>query len=229
MKTLKEGTFLKRYKRFFADIEWQGQIITAHVANTGSMKGCAEPGSPCLFTIHDDPKRKLKYSLEMIKAPSGSWVGVNTSVPNLLVKSALAEKILSHWQDWDEIKPEFKVTAETRLDFRLSKKDRYHFIEVKNVTLARDGGAQFPDAITLRGQKHLREMIDLLTQGHSAELVFVVQREDCQFFSPAADIDPEYAKLLKKAQNAGVQITVLKTALSMEGVRLTGDVLEVRV
>ncbi len=228
-KSLQEGIFLKRYKRFFADIKWNGEIITAHVANTGSLKTCSEPNSLCLFTVHDDPKRKLKYSLEMIKATTGSWVGINTAVPNSLVKKALTDKILTHWQAWDEVRPEFKINDETRLDFRLSKNNKHHFIEVKNVTLGRDGQAQFPDAVTTRGQKHLRELMDLMAAGHGAELVFVVQREDCTEFSPADDIDPEYGKLLRQAAKKGLRITALSTKLSTEGIRLTGEVLKIRL
>ena len=228
-KPLKEGIFLKRYKRFFADIKWNGEIITAHVANTGSLKTCSEPNSPCLFTVHDDPKRKLKYSLEMIKAPSGSWVGINTAIPNSLVKKALIEKILEHWEEWDEVHPEFKISDETRLDFRLSKASKHHYIEVKNVTLARDGQAQFPDAVTERGQKHLRELMDLMKKGHTAELVFVIQREDCREFSPADDIDPEYGRLLRLAIKQGLRVTPLATKLTSEGITLTGKILKVSV
>jgi sugar fermentation stimulation protein A len=224
---LQEGIFLKRYKRFFADIEWKGEVITAHVANTGSLKTCSEPNSPCLFTVHDDPKRKLKYSLEMIKAPSGSWVGINTSVPNALVKKALTEKILNHWEGWSEVHPEFKINDETRLDFRLSNGKKHHYIEVKNVTLARDGHAQFPDAETTRGQKHLKEMMSLMKEGHSAELVFVIQREDCKAFAPAEDIDPAYGKLLREAVKSGMRVTAMTTKLSPSGICLTGEVLKV--
>ena len=234
MKTLspmEQGIFLKRYKRFFADIEWKGQVITAHVANTGSLKTCGEAGSPCLFTVHDNPKRKLKYSLEMMQAPSGSWVGINTSLPNQLVKQALTDKILPQWKDWDEVQPEFKINAETRLDFRLKKikqklnPEKHHFIEVKNVTLMRDKKAQFPDAVTTRGQKHLRELMALMDQGHSAELVFVVQREDCKAFTTADDIDPDYGQIFRQALSAGLRVTVLQTKLSPEGVFLTGQTL----
>lgn len=228
-KPLQEGIFLKRYKRFFADIQWKGEVITAHVANTGSLKTCSEPNSPCLFTVHDDPKRKLKFSLEMIKASSGSWVGVNTSVPNSLVKKALTEKMLSHWENWDIVHPEYKINDETRLDFRLSKNESHHYIEVKNVTLAKSGQAQFPDAVTTRGQKHLRELMALMKDGHSAEIVFVVQREDCQEFSPADDIDPDYGQLLREAVKKGLKVTALATKLSPEGVRLSGKVLGVRL
>ncbi len=232
MKTplkLEQGIFLKRYKRFFADIDWQGKVITAHVANTGSLRTCGESGSPCLFTVHDDPKRKLKYSLEMMQAPSGSWVGVNTSLPNQLVKQALNEKKFPHWQEWDEIHPEFKINAETRLDFRLRKlsPEKFHYIEVKNVTLMREKKAQFPDAVTTRGQKHLRELINLMAQGHSAELVFVVQRDDCEGFTTADDIDPVYGQAFRQAIKAGLRVTALKTSLSVTGITLTGQVLPI--
>ena len=226
-----QGIFLKRYKRFFADIEWKGQVITAHVANTGSLKTCGEAGSPCLFTVSDDPKRKLKYSLQMMQAPSGSWVGINTSLPNQLVKEALESKLLPQWKDWDEVQPEFKINAETRLDFRLRKikSEKYHYIEVKNVTLMREGVAQFPDAVTTRGQKHLREMMSLIAQGHTAELVFVVQREDVQAFATADDIDPDYGKILREAVKAGIKVTILKTSLGPAGVKLTGETLNLKI
>jgi sugar fermentation stimulation protein A len=115
------------------------------------------------------------------------------------------------------------------LDFRLSKNDEHHYIEVKNVTLGRNGEAQFPDAVTERGQKHLKELMSLMKKGHSAELVFVIQREDCKAFSPADDIDPEYGKLLRQAIKQGVRVTALTTKLSPLGIRLTGEVLQVRI
>lgn len=230
-KKIHQGIFLKRYKRFFADIEWNGQIITAHVANTGSLKSCNQPGQPCLFTESDDPKRKLKFSLEMIQAPSESWVGINTSWPNLLVKEALREKLLPHWENFTEIKPEYKITAETRFDFAAfrnvesgakpsQQKNKIHFIEVKNVTLAVDSQARFPDAVTERGQKHLRELMRMIDEGHTAELVFVVQRNDVNSFAPADDIDPEYGRLLREAVKKGVQVTVLVTEWKQPMVKL---------
>lgn len=227
---LEEGVFLKRYKRFFADIEWKGQVITAHTANTGSLKTCLEPGRPCLFRIHDDPNRKLKYSLEMIRTPDG-WVGINTSIPNQIVKTALTGSLLSHWKGWDDIKSEFKLNPETRLDFKLSdsKTGTSHFIEVKNVTMATGLRAQFPDAVTTRGQKHLRELMTLMEEGHSAELVFVVQRPSCQVFSPADEIDPEYGRLLRQAIQKGLRVTPLVADLSDQEVRLTGRVLEIEI
>lgn len=210
-KKIHQGVFLKRYKRFFADIEWNGSVITAHVANTGSLKSCNQPGQPCLFSESDDSNRKLKYSLEMIQAPSGSWVGINTSWPNTLVKEALLAKHLSHWENWDEVKPEFKITPETRFDFAVMSGGKRHFIEVKNVTMAEGSVAMFPDAVTERGQKHLRELMRMIDEGHTAELVFVIQRNDVKTFAPADDIDPEYGRLLREAIKKGVRVTPLMT------------------
>jgi sugar fermentation stimulation protein A len=223
---LDEGIFLKRYKRFFADIEWKGQILTAHVPNTGSMKSVNNPGQACLFSHSDNPERKLKQTLEMIQAPTGTWVGVNTVTPNTVVRETL-EMVVGHaekkwpqnWRHWavfDSVKPEFKISADTRLDFALLKKtsDKKHFIEVKNVTLAVGKTALFPDAETTRGQKHLRELMNLMADGHTAEILFTIQRMDCDVFSSADDIDPEYGRLLREAQQKGLRISPLVVELS---------------
>ena len=211
---LAQGQLLKRYKRFFADIELDdGQVITAHLANTGSLKGCLEKGSLCVFSTHDDPKRKLKHSLHLIQTPGG-WVGVNTSFPNILVRELFESSPLPHWQNFAHCQSEVKINPQSRIDLKLwpeagAQDLPAHFIEVKNVTLAENGVALFPDAVTLRGQKHLLELMNLLDQGHSAELVFVVQREDCHSFAPADSIDPEYGRLLRQAQQKGVRLTAL--------------------
>lgn len=219
---LQNGTFLKRYKRFFADIDWNGQVITAHVPNTGSMKGCNESGSDCLFSVSDDPARKLKYTLEMIKAKSGSWVGVNTSSPNKIVKEALEARLLPHWKDFSSVKAEAKLDARTRFDFEaLDARGNKTYIEVKNVTMAEGDVALFPDAVTERGQKHLRELTRLSEEGFGAELVFTVQREDVGSFAPADAVDAVYGELLREARDKGVRITVLAVSLSEEEVRLT--------
>lgn len=239
-RPLDEGVFLKRYKRFFADIEWKGETLTAHVPNTGSMKSVNNPGALCLFSHSDNPERKLKQTLEMIKAPSGSWVGVNTATPNTIVRETLLglvgqksgdlPKNWQHWADFDEVKPEYKISAETRLDFALSKKnsDKKHFIEVKNVTLAEGKVALFPDAETTRGQKHLQELMDLMDQGHTAEILFTIQRGDCTEFSPADDIDPEYGKLLRKASQKGLKISPFIVDLSPVEAVLSDKVLPVK-
>jgi len=232
-----EGKLIKRYQRFFADIEWNQQIVTAHVPNTGSLKGALGMPQKCLFTANNDPGRKLKYTLQLIKSNSNSWVGVNTGIPNALIRETLTQILESpstqclpphspqlRWSTYTAFKPEFKISKESRIDFLLSKvpltpppdlskrtpSSPYHFIEVKNVSLAVNGAAYFPDAVTERGQKHLRELMHLMEMGHSCEILFTVQRSDVESFAPADDIDPEYGKLLREAQKKGLIITPLK-------------------
>lgn len=227
---LHEGIFQRRFKRFFAEIEWRGQTVVAHVPNTGSMRGCNQPGLLCRFSESDDPKRKLKYTLEMVRAEGGAWVGVNTQLPNRLVREALERGLRKEWSAFDEIRPEFKLSAETRLDFALGRtgEARKHFVEVKNVTLAEGRVARFPDAITDRGSKHLRELIALIKQGHGAELVFTVQRDDVECFAPAREIDPVYANLLREAHEAGVLLTPLLVRLTANEAVLTDQLLPLR-
>ena len=226
-KPLLEGILVKRYKRFFADIEYQGQVITAHVPNTGSMKGCNQPGSPCLFSSNDNPNRKLKYTLEMVQA-SEAWVGVNTSHPNHLVKEAYENKVIYDWLQYDQCKPEIKINAETRLDMLLtqSQTGKKHYIEVKNVTMAENKVAMFPDAVTERGQKHLIELMNLIDQGNTVELAFVIQRQDCESFRAAHEIDPEYAKLLNQAQKKGLIVSPFVVQMSPLEIKITGKKLK---
>jgi sugar fermentation stimulation protein A len=237
-KKLHQGVFLKRYKRFFADVDFQGQTVVAHVPNTGSMKSVNNPGQLCLISESDNPDRKLKFTLEMIQAPTGAWVGVNTSTPNSIVRETLLSSIgqtlpaaFAHWSDFDEVKPEYKISAETRLDFALKKKnsDKFHFIEVKNVTLADEDTAQFPDAVSERAQKHVRELMALMAEGHTAELIFTVQRNDCKKFSTADHIDPEYGKVLREAINKGLRVTPLVVNLTPESVELSQTLLPVHI
>ncbi|WP_413288747.1 DNA/RNA nuclease SfsA [Bdellovibrio sp. HCB337] len=240
-KKLDEGVFLKRYKRFFADIEWQGQTLVAHVPNTGSLKSVNNPGRPCMFSHSDNPERKLKQTLEMIQAPTGAWVGVNTATPNTVVRETL-EKVVgssakdiaknwSHWAEFESVKPEFKISAETRLDFALQKKntDKKHFIEVKNVTLAEGKTAMFPDAETTRGQKHLQELMNLMDEGHTAEILFTIQRGDCEDFAPADMIDEEYGRLLRLAAQKGLRITPLVVDLSPSEAVLSDRLLNLKL
>jgi sugar fermentation stimulation protein A len=244
---LDEGVFLRRYKRFFADVHWNEATLVAHVPNTGSLKGVNAPGQPCLFSHSDNPLRKLKQTLEMIRASSGCWVGVNTATPNIIVRECL-EKVVSlsatnasecpaafkHWQDYDTVKSEFKISSETRLDFALQKtgsssSDFKHFIEVKSVTMAEGKTAMFPDSETTRGQKHLLELMKLVEQGHTAEILFTIQREDCDEFSPAGEIDSEYARLLREAVKKGVRITPLAVALCPQQAVLTSRLLSLKL
>lgn len=235
--TAREGIFLKRYKRFFADVKLGQETVVAHVPNTGSLKSASESGALCLVTESDNPERKLKFTLEAIQMPSGAWVGVNTSWPNQLAREAFESRIFEHWLGFDELKPEVKLSPETRIDLVLAntKNQKKHFVEIKNVTMASGevakgaGTAHFPDAVTERGQKHLRELMKLVGEGHSAEIFFAVQRSDCKQFSPADSIDPEYGKLLREAHRAGVKITAALVDISRDGLHLNGEVLPIQL
>lgn len=221
---LLSGVFLKRYKRFFADVtlDHSAETVIAHVANTGSLKGAAEVNRPCLVSPAANPERKLKFSLEAIQAASGSWVGVNTSLPNQLAKEAFENKVFTHWKTFDQLQSEVKINKETRLDLMLqsTKTGRQHFVEIKNVTMAEGETAMFPDAVTERGQKHLKELMKLVDEGHSCEILFTVQRTDCKKFKAADHIDPEYAKLLKEAEKKGVKITAAVVELTPTAIEL---------
>lgn len=237
-----DGLFLKRYKRFFADVHLDGKrgAVVAHVPNTGSLLGCLEQNAPCRVSFHDVPDRKLKYTLQMIKTPT-SWVGVNTGLSNDLVWEAYSSGQIKSWEDWDYGQREVKISPVSRVDLVLWKNhpdapspaqrltmsefvfNKFHFVEVKNVTLARDGRASFPDAETERGQKHLLELMTLLKQGHTAELVFTVQRDDCHSFAPADDIDPKYGKLLREAVQLGLIISPYACRLDRSGIELNAE------
>lgn len=236
---LQKGTLLKRYKRFFADIKFEGEVITAHVPNTGSMKTIPLSETPCYFSISNDPKRKLKYTLELIETPTG-LAGVNTRTSNTITHEALLEGLNTKY---DHIQPEVKINEKTRIDFALwtwagdkektPKKLKWpdylsepylklHFIEVKNVSMANGKVASFPDGITSRGTKHLNELIELQNKKNSwtTEILFVVQRENVTSFTPAVDIDPVYSEALKKAQENNVKVSVFPTEMTNKKVHL---------
>jgi len=229
-----EGTFEKRYKRFFADIQWKDETITAHVPNTGSLKGCLDPGQACRFSVSDDPKRKLPYTLLMVKTPK-SWVGVNTGLSNHLVWEAFQKGRL--WKSFKGGQKEVKISDKSRIDMvvwkpseavpadtKIKQEDfsegKFHFIEIKNVTMCENGIAMFPDAVTTRGQKHIDEMVELMEQGHSAELVFTIQRQDADVFRPAEHIDPVYSQKLRDAKKKGLKVTALVCKMNKSSVEL---------
>lgn len=240
---LLQGKLLKRYKRFFADVELDGSVVVAHVPNTGSMKGCSTPGSECLLSPASDPARKLRFTLEAVKTDQ-CWVGVNTSWPNKLGRELFENKMLPHWKRYDSCQPEIKINEHTRIDLALwssqeteikkwkqddlKDKKPVHFVEIKNVTLKNEKKAQFPDAVTERGQKHIVELMELLHRGFTAELLFVIQRTDTVFFEPAEDIDPVYAQLLKEAAQKGLKVTAVVFEVSQEGIHFQKP-LEVRL
>ncbi len=226
-EVVRQGRFLKRYKRFFADVEIDGQVVVAHVPNTGSLKTCLFEGSPCIVTESANPARKLKATLQFVQTPTG-WVGVNTSLPNMLVAEAIAARLLEDWQGYAAHQAEYKVSKESRIDFVLGKtsehlqnKRELHFVEIKNVTYAEDDCAFFPDAEPTRGQKHLLELMRLKAEGHTAEILFVVQRERTSRFRPLDAIDAEYGRLLREAKKQGVVVRALACNIDpLKGVSL---------
>lgn len=218
---LLEGKILKRYKRFLADIELDsGEVVTAHVANTGSMKTCWAPNWPAIVSVHNNKKRKLPYSLEMC-SNGESWIGINTSRPNALVQEALENNLIKEIKGIEDLARE-KTFGKSRFDFYFESDQGPTYLEVKNVTLKDEESslALFPDAVTTRGQKHIRELMDVKKEGMRAILFFVVQREDVDCFMPAAEIDPRYAELLAEAMALGVEVLVYQWFVSPEGIHL---------
>ncbi len=204
---LLSGTLIRRYKRFLADVRLDdGTIITAHCPNSGAMTGCSQPGRTAFISYHDDPKRKLKYTWQLIEMPT-SLVGVNTMIPNRLVAQSIRQGLIHELSDYDDIVSEVKVGNNSRIDLLLQsdKKDPC-YVEIKNCTLVENGQALFPDAVTLRGKKHLVELQQLVTQGNRCIMFYLIQRMDAQNFSPADKIDPGYGKELRKAVSHGVEI-----------------------
>lgn len=221
-KPLLKATMIKRYKRFFADVNLNGEVVTAHCPNTGSLKSCWEEGRAAYLSQSDNPERKLKYTLELTESPTGCLVGVNTSWPNKLVKEAFENGVIVDWKKFKDYQFEVKISKETRLDGCLKDGNKKRYIEIKNVTLARDGVAHFPDAETTRGQKHLMELMKLVEEGNEAEIVFTIQRADCKSFAAAVDVDPEYARLLNEARKKGVIVRPLLIDVSPEGLNISG-------
>ena len=218
------GVFIKRYKRFFVDVGIKNQILTAHCPNTGSMMGLLKKGNKVWLSRSDNPKRKLKYTLEIIE-DNKSKVGVNTHLTNKIVLNALQEKLIKEFNDIIEIKLETKFGNNTRFDFLVLNKKEKIFIEVKNVTLSRKKGlAEFPDAITVRGLKHIDELIKASKKNYKIFLLFVVQREDCKYFSIAKDIDSKYAEALDKAVKKKLNILCYDCKFSAKGIKLNNKI-----
>jgi sugar fermentation stimulation protein A len=214
------GLFIKRYKRFFADIKIKNKIVTAHCANSGSMMGLLNEGNKVWIMEATNQKRKLKYTLQIIK-DNDSKVGVNTHLTNKIVNHALKNNLIKDFSDKVIIKSEQVFGSNTRFDFFLEDKNTKSFLEVKNVTLKRkDKIAEFPDSVTARGTKHLNELINAKKKGFDAYLLFVIQREDCNKFEIAKDIDPEYSKALINAINNDVKILCYDCKFSSKGIVL---------
>jgi len=224
-----EGKLIKRYKRFLADVELEdGSIITSHCPNSGSMKTCAEKGWKVLLSRSNNPKRKLQTTLEWVHNQR-TWIGVNTHHANQLVGDFISRGDIEALRGYESQKAEVKISDHSRIDWVLRSPDREDlpdcFIEVKSVTLlGEDGSYQFPDAVTSRGTKHLRELMRLVDEGHRGVMLFLVRREDGTCFKPAEEIDPLYARTLKEAYDAGVEILVCATRAQPPEVRFAGMV-----
>jgi len=197
--------FQKRYKRFFADVESKGKILISHCANSGSMLGLLDKNNPAWVSPSDNVKRKLKYTLEIIN-DGKSNVGVNTHFANQIIAEALTNKKIKELKIYNNFISEVKYGKNSRFDYQLINKNAKAFLEVKSVTLSRNEGiAEFPDAVTSRGLKHLNELKDAIKHGYKSYLIYLVQREDCNFFQIAKDIDPDYYKAFIDAKKNGVK------------------------
>jgi len=213
-KSLVKGKLIKRYKRFFTDVKLNKEVVTAHCPNTGSMMGLLEEGNEVYLLKNDDPKRKLKYGLEIIKSRN-NLVGVNTHMANKIAHHGLMNNLIGELKNNENIKAEVFFNKETRFDFLIEKNKEKIFVEVKNVTLFRDKNtAEFPDAITSRGSKHLLTLIDAIKKGFKCYLLFLVQIENMEYFRIAKDIDSEYYKNYLIAKKAGVNFLAYRCKIN---------------
>ncbi|MCX8957783.1 DNA/RNA nuclease SfsA [Erwinia psidii] len=220
---LRPATLVMRYKRFLADvITPAGERLTLHCANTGAMTGCATPGDRVWYSTSDSPTRKYPHSWELTETQQGEWICVNTLRANALVKEALDHQAITALSAYPRLRAEVKYGEEkSRIDFMLQADGRANcYIEVKSVTLCQQGRGYFPDAITVRGQKHLRELTKMVEQGHRAVLFFAVLHSGIEDVAPARHIDAHYAELLAQAQRSGVEVLCYKAQLSPDQVLL---------
>ena len=218
---------IRRYKRFLADCTLEdGREVTAHCANPGSMMGLAEPGCKIWLEPNDDPKKKLKFGWRLVDHENGHFTGVDTSVPNRALRSALQDGLIAPLADYTTVRAEVKYGQSSRIDFLLSEPglpDAY--VEVKSVTLCRQPGlAEFPDSVTARGAKHLGELAEMAAQGHRAIMLYLVQRTDCTTFDLARDIDPTYGAAYADARAQGVETLCFGTTISPSGIDIAGPI-----
>ena len=220
---LQHATLIQRYKRFLADvITPEGVQLTLHCPNTGAMTGCATPGDRVWYSTSENSKRKYAHTWEVTETQNGAFICVNTLRANQLVKEALTHGVIPELVGYGTHKSEVKYGDEgSRIDFMLQAEDRPEcYIEVKSVTLAEQENGYFPDAVTLRGQKHLRELMSVAAAGKRAVLLFAVLHSAIERFSPARHIDPKYAQLLNEAQKQGVEVFAYKAELSADNMTL---------
>jgi sugar fermentation stimulation protein A len=229
--TLYPGKLVKRYKRFLADIELDtGELITAHCPNTGPMTGVCQVGAPVQVSYHDNPKRKLAYTWEMIQVDSTNpahgdkvWVGINTALPNKLIKIALEQRLFPELTDYQNVRSEvvYGLNNGSRVDFLLTGGDCPIYVEVKNTTWSIDNVAIFPDTETTRGQKHLRELTDLIPKCR-AVMLYLINRSDMQLFSPGDTTDPLYGQLLRAGVEQGLEVLPYRFEVTPQGVSYLG-------
>lgn len=215
------GRLVKRYKRFLADIELEdGSLVTAHCPNSGSMLGCNLPGSPVMLSLSPNPERKLPYTWELVQV-DGYWVGLNTMLPNRLAEEAILDGTIAELQGYARLRREVPYGSErSRIDILLEGDQGRCYVEVKNVTLVEHGLALFPDAVTERGQKHLRELMEVVRNGDRGVILFTVQRGDGNAVAPADAIDPVYGRLLREATLNGVEALAYRASVRLHEIRL---------
>ena len=227
------GKLIKRYKRFLTDVELEnGDIVVAHCANSGSMLSVNDPGAPVWLSPANDPKRKLKFTWELVKI-GDAMVGINTQHPNRIVADAIEAGQVPELTGYDSLRREVKYGKNSRIDILLESEDKpMCYVEVKNTTMRRDltpgAPAEFPDSVTVRGAKHLDELSDMVREGHRAVMFYLVQRDDADAFTVAADIDPTYAERLDAAMKAGVEVVAYTCSISPQEIIVTKPV-EVRL
>lgn len=224
---LEQATLLRRYKRFLTDVELgDGSEMTIHCPNTGSMKACLAEGSPCWYSRSDNPKRKYPCTWEIATTPAGHLAGVNTGRANALVVEAIEGGVITELQGYEQLRTEVRYGEErSRIDVLLERGEERCYVEIKNVTLCEDEGrGLFPDAVSTRGAKHLRELELMVQQGHRAVLLFCVQHSGIESVAPARDIDPAYAEAFDQAVQAGVEVLAYKAELSAKEIVLRGSV-----
>ncbi len=220
------GVLIKRYKRFFADIKLKDKTITAHCPNPGSMFKLLDKGNPVWITKSDNEKRKLQHTLQIIEVNKIKFC-VNTHITNKVVQESLEKKLIEELVEYNLVRPEKKFGANTRFDFLLHnpKKDKKAFLEVKSVSLSRkEGHAEFPDAVTSRGKKHLESLMSANKQGYESYLMFLIQIEKCKSFSIASDIDPEYFKVFKNALKKNVKVICYDCKFSNKGLEINNKI-----
>ena len=223
-KPLIKGKFVRRYKRFFADVKVNKKIIVSHCPNTGSMMGLLNENSDAWVSHVDDPKRKLKFTLQILKK-SKNLVGVNTHLANKLVLEGLNNNSFLEFKNLEKVTSEVFYNKETRFDFLVEKKNKKLFIEVKNVTLIRDGKtAEFPDAVTKRGSKHIKTLMEASNNGYETYVIFLVQINNCNYFKIANDIDKEYYENYKTAKKSGVRFIAYNCSVGPNEIKINKKV-----